>query len=237
MAFLTLKNLRFRQGAWQFAIDAKIERNSCTAIIGPSGAGKSTLLSLIAGFERPERGAIFVDAEDITALAPALRPVTILFQENNLFAHLTLARNIGLGRHPGLQLSAEDKTRIEEAVAAVGLDGLEDRLPESVSGGERQRAALARCLCQDRAVLLLDEPFNSLDPALRHEMRSLVDRLRRERCLTVLLVSHNPEEAAEIADTALFMHGGQILERGNLEELLKRPRTSQLAHYLGQSRE
>ena len=237
MAFLTLKNLRFRQGTWEFAIDAKIERNSCTAIIGPSGAGKSTLLSLIAGFERPEQGAIFVDAEDITALAPALRPVTILFQENNLFAHLTLARNIGLGRHPGLQLSAEDKTRIEEAVAAVGLDGLEDRLPESVSGGERQRAALARCLCQDRAVLLLDEPFNNLDPALRHDMRSLVDRLRRERCLTVLLVSHNPEEAAEIADTALFMHGGQILERGNLEELLKRPRTSQLAHYLGQSRE
>ena len=237
MAFLTLKNLRFRQGTWQFAIDAKIERNSCTAIIGPSGAGKSTLLSLIAGFERPEQGTIFVDAKDITALAPALRPVTILFQENNLFAHLTLARNIGLGRHPGLQLSAEDKTRIEEAVAAVGQDGHEDRLPESVSGGERQRAALARCLCQDRAVLLLDEPFNNLDPALRHEMRSLVDRLRRERCLTVLLVSHNPEEAAEIADTALFMHGGQILERGNLEELLKRPRTSQLAHYLGQSRE
>ena len=237
MAFLTLKNLCFRQGTWQFAIDAKIERNSCTAIIGPSGAGKSTLLSLIAGFERPEQGAIFVDAADITTLAPALRPVTILFQENNLFAHLTLARNIGLGRHPGLQLSAEDKTRIEEAVAAVGLDGLEDRLPESVSGGERQRAALARCLCQDRAVLLLDEPFNNLDPALRHDMRSLVDRLRRERCLTVLLVSHNPEEAAEIADTALFMHGGQILERGNLEELLKRPRTSQLAHYLGKSRE
>ena len=237
MAFLTLNNLRFRQGTWQFAIDAKIERNSCTAIIGPSGAGKSTLLSLIAGFERPERGTIFVDAEDITALAPALRPVTILFQENNLFAHLTLARNIGLGRHPGLRLSAEDKTRIEEAVAAVGLDGLEDRLPESVSGGERQRAALARCLCQDRAVLLLDEPFNSLDPALRHEMRSLVDRLRRERCLTVLLVSHNPEEAAEIADTALFLHGGQILERGNLEELLKRPRTPQLARYLGQPRE
>ena len=237
MAFLTLKNLRFRQGTWQFAIDAKIERNSCTAIIGPSGAGKSTLLSLIAGFERPEQGAIFVDAEDITALAPALRPVTILFQENNLFAHLTLRRNIGLGRHPGLQLSAEDKTRIEEAVAAVGLDGLEDRLPESVSGGERQRAALARCLCQDRAVLLLDEPFNSLDPALRHDMRSLVDRLRRERCLTVLLVSHNPEEAAEIADTALFLHGGQILERGNLEKLLERPQTAQLAHYLGQSRE
>ncbi len=237
MAFLTLKNLRFRQGTWQFAIDAKIERNSCTAIIGPSGAGKSTLLSLIAGFERPEQGTIFVDGENITTLAPASRPVTILFQDNNLFAHLTLAQNIGLGRHPGLQLSAEDKTRVEDAVAAVGLDGLEDRLPDSVSGGERQRAALARCLCQDRPVLLLDEPFNSLDPALRHEMRSLLDRLRRERCLTVLLVSHNPEEAAEIADTALFVHGGQILERGNLEELLKRPRTSQLAHYLGQSRE
>ena len=137
MAFLIFKNLLFRLGTWQLAIDAKIERNSCTAIIGPSGAGKSTLLSLIAGFEQPEQGAIFVDGENITALAPALRPVTILFQENNLFAHLSLAKNIGLGRHPGLKLSAQDKTRIEEAVAAVGLEGLEDRLPESVSGGER----------------------------------------------------------------------------------------------------
>lgn len=232
MAFLSFKNLHFRHGTWQLSIDAEIERNSCTAIIGPSGGGKSTLLSLIAGFEQPERGAIFIDGEDITALAPALRPVTILFQENNLFAHLSLTRNIGLGRHPGLQLSAEDKARIEEAVAAVGLEGLENRLPESVSGGERQRAALARCLCQDRAVLLLDEPFNSLDPALRHEMRLLVDRLRHERSLTVLLVSHNPEEAAEIADTALFVHSGQILEQGSLEEMLKHPRTSQLAHYL-----
>lgn len=234
MAFLTLKNLCFRQGTWRFEIDAKIERNSCTAVIGPSGAGKSTLLSLIAGFEQPEYGAVFIDSEEITFLAPALRPVTILFQENNLFAHLTLERNIGLGRNPGLQLSAEDKTRIREAVKEVGLEGLEDRLPDSVSGGERQRAALARCLCQDRPVLLLDEPFNSLDPALRHDMRSLVDRLRRERCLTVLLVSHNPEEAAEIADSALFVHNGQILEQGNLEVLLRNPQTSQLAHYLRQ---
>ena len=122
-------------------------------------------------------------------------------------------------------------------MAAVGLEGLEDRLPESVSGGERQRAALARCLCQDRAVLLLDEPFNSLEPALRREMRLLVDRLRHERSLTVLLVSHNPEEAAEIADAALFVHSGQVLEQGNLEELLKHPQTAQLAHYLGKSKE
>ena len=188
MAFLTFKNLHFRQGTWQLAIDAKIERNSCTAIIGPSGAGKATLLSLIAGFEQPERGAICVDREDITVLAPALRPVTILFQENNLFAHLSLARNIGLGRHPGLQLSAQDKTRIEEAVAAVGLEGLEDRLPESVSGGERQRAALARCLCQDRAVLLLDEPSEGLQPSVIHEMGVVLRRVVDDVGPTLLLV-------------------------------------------------
>ncbi|SVD51042.1 uncharacterized protein METZ01_LOCUS403896, partial [marine metagenome] len=184
-----------------------IEKNSCTALIGPSGAGKTTLLSLIAGFERPACGSIVVNSADITLMNPAHRPVTILFQEHNLFAHLSLAQNVGLGRHPGLRLSARDKTMVADAISAVGLLGLEDRLPDLVSGGERQRAALARCLCQDRPVLLLDEPFNSLDPALRQEMRFLVDRLRRERNLTVLLVSHNPQEAVEIAETGIFMHG------------------------------
>ena len=162
MAFLTLKNLRFRQGTWQLAIDTKIERNSCTAIIGPSGAGKSTLLSLIAGFERPERGAIFVDAEDITALAPALRPVTILFQENNLFAHLTLARNIGLGRHPGLQLSAQDKTRIEEVLKTV---------PHIKCGFECHKMTISGMLYSDIfydqiTVQSIDAPIKHLPPRL-----------------------------------------------------------------------
>ena len=232
MAFLTLNNLLFRQAGWQLEVDARIKKNSCTAIIGPSGAGKSTLLSLIAGFEQLDRGDILFDEQNISVLAPALRPVTILFQENNLFAHLTLRQNVGLGIHPGLKLSNKDKDRIDHAIATVGLQGLEDRLPNHVSGGERQRAALARCICQDRPVLLLDEPFNSLDPALRREMRLLIDQLRRDRGLTVLLVSHNPTEAVEISDEALFLDHGQILEHGKLEQLLENPSTHELAQYL-----
>ncbi len=237
MAFIMLQDLSFRQGNWRLMVDASIKQQTCTALIGPSGAGKSTLLRLIAGFEKPEKGQIFIDGTDITTLPPNIRPVTILFQENNLFAHLTLSQNIGLGRNPALKLSPEDKNLIQDALKAVELQGLENRLPNSVSGGERQRAALARCLCQDRPILLLDEPFNSLDPPLRREMRSLVDQLRRKRSLTVLLVSHNPEEASEIATNALFMHAGKIIEEGNLQELLSRPSTAELAHYLLREKE
>ena len=155
MAFLTIKDLVFCQSNWRLEIDAHIEKNSCTAVIGRSGAGKSTLLSLIAGFETPESGDIVIDDKNVTQLVPASRPVTMLFQENNLFAHLTIWRNIGLGIHPGLKLSKNDKDQIDEAIATVGLEGLEERLPGKVSGGERQRAALARCICQNRPIWLL----------------------------------------------------------------------------------
>lgn len=236
MAFLILRNLRFSQAQWKLEIDAEIERNSCTAVIGRSGAGKSTLLSLIAGFETPASGDIIVDGNNITRHNPASRPVTVLFQENNLFSHLTIWRNIGLGVHPRLKLSQKEKNRIDHAISTVGLEGLEDRLPGNVSGGERQRAALARCICQNRPVLLLDEPFNSLDPILRKEMGRLVDQLRRDHHLTVLLVSHNPHETAEIADNALFLENGQVFEHGKLETLLERPVTPELAKYLVQPR-
>ena len=234
MAFLILRNLLFNHAQWKLEIDAEIEGNSCTAIIGRSGAGKSTLLSLIAGFETPDSGDIIVDGKNITRHNPASRPVTVLFQENNLFSHLTIWRNIGLGVHPRLKLSQKEKNRIDHAISTVGLEGLEDRLPGNVSGGERQRAALARCICQNRPVLLLDEPFNSLDPVLRKEMGRLVDQLRRDHRLTVLLVSHNPPETAEIADHALFLENGQVFEHGKLETLLERPVTPELAKYLVQ---
>ena len=144
-----------------------------------------------------------------------------------------MEQNIGLGCHPGLQLSTEDKEVVSDAITAVGLNGLERRLPDSVSGGERQRAALARCLCRNQPILLLDEPFNSLDPALRQEMRLLVDRLRHERHLTVLLVSHNPQEDAQISEIGIFMHSGRILEQNKMGTLLQHPETHELQQYLG----
>ena len=232
MAYLDLKNLLFRQSSWELKIDAEFEKESCTAIIGRSGAGKSTLLSLIAGFEIPNSGSIVVGGVDVTQHDPATRPVTILFQEHNLFSHLTIWRNIALGVHPKLKISRKDKKLIDHAISTVGLEGLENRFPGQVSGGERQRVALARCICQKRPVLLLDEPFNSLDPALRKEMTGLVDKLRIEHCLTILLVSHNPHEASEIAQNALFLENGKVLENGRFDDLLQTPKSDELKKYL-----
>jgi thiamine transport system ATP-binding protein len=191
------------------------------------------LLSLIAGFETPVQGSIHIDGKDVTHMRPSDRPVTTMFQENNLFAHLTVAANVGLGRHPGLRLSRADRRAVGEALDAVGLSGYDSRLPSELSGGERQRAALARCLCHGRPVLLLDEPFAALDPALRGEMRSLVNGLRRERDLTVIMVSHHPEEVTAIADRGLFLHGGEVLAVGPLKEMLSAALPQELRDYLG----
>ncbi len=209
-----------------------VDRNRCVALIGPSGAGKSTLLSLIAGFETPDQGRILVDDKDVTGRPPAQRPVTMMFQEHNLFAHLSLYDNVALGRHPGLKLTVTDSEVVREALATAGLADLEERLPADVSGGQRQRAALARCLCQQRPLLLLDEPFTSLEPALRQEMHQLVDRLRRKHNLTVILISHLPFEAAAVAQEVLFMHSGRVVEQGPSRVIMKHPKTPELRAYL-----
>ncbi len=232
MSFLKIDRLQFRLGDWQLRVSLRAERGDCIALIGPSGAGKSTLLSLIAGFEQPDDGRIFVQEQRIDSLAPAARPVTMMFQENNLFNHLTLYQNIALGCHPGLKLTDDDCELIEGALKATQLGALRSRKPADVSGGERQRAALARCLCQKRPLLLLDEPFTGLDPRLRTEMHDLVDALRMNHGLTVIVVSHLPQEVARIADTLAFMHNGRIEEHGPTEATLTDPESSELKEYL-----
>ena len=232
MTFLKIEHLQFRLGDWQLQVCLRAERGDCIALIGPSGAGKSTLLSLIAGFDRPDDGGIFVQEQRIDSLAPAVRPVTMMFQENNLFNHLTIYQNIALGCHPGLKLTDDDYELIEGALKATQLGALRSRKPADVSGGERQRAALARCVCQKRPLLLLDEPFTGLDPRLRAEMHDLVDVLRKDHSLTVIVVSHLPGEIARIADTLAFMHAGTIQEHGPTEATLTDPKSSDLKEYL-----
>ena len=232
MAFLILEDLRFTWGKWQLEVSATVAKGCCVALVGPSGAGKSTLLSLIAGFEAPEQGCIRIDGRDVTDQPPARRPVTMMFQEHNLFANLSLYENVALGCHPGLKLSLDDRQTVEAAFAATNLVGLEARLPADVSGGQRQRAALARCLCQQRPLLLLDEPFTSLEPALRQEMHQLVDRLRRAHDLTVIFVSHLPFEAARMADEVRFMHNGRVVEQGPCPAIMEHPETPELRDYL-----
>ncbi|VDR29811.1 Thiamine import ATP-binding protein ThiQ [Raoultella terrigena] len=187
-----------------------VRRGERIAVLGPSGAGKSTLLNLIAGFLPPASGSIVIDGEPHTATPPARRPVSMLFQENNLFNHLTIRQNIGLGMHPGLKLSAGQNASLLAIAEQMGIDSLLERLPGELSGGQRQRAALARCLVREQPILLLDEPFSALDPALRQEMLILVAEVCQRRSLTLLMVSHSVEDAARIAPRSLVVADGRI---------------------------
>ncbi|WP_421779373.1 thiamine ABC transporter ATP-binding protein [Kiloniella litopenaei] len=185
--------------------DLSVAPNELVAILGPSGVGKSTLLSLIAGFENPVSGSIKFNGKELNRLSPSERPITSLFQEHNLFAHLSAEENIGLGIHPGLRLTSQDKEQITQALDNVGLKGLEKRLPAELSGGQRQRVALARCLVRRRPILLLDEPFSALDQDLRKEMLKLVKNLHHNHGLLTLMVTHLKEDADAIADRVVHL--------------------------------
>jgi thiamine transport system ATP-binding protein len=230
--FLEIEALTFTYEDLMMRFDLAVEAGECVGIVGPSGAGKSTLLSLIGGFEKPLGGTIRVAGADITRLPPAERPVTTLFQDFNLFPHLSVAQNVGLGRNPGLRLDAADQEQVAWALRQVGLEGFEARLPGQLSGGERQRAALARSLIRHRPLLLLDEPFAALGPALRIEMLELTDLLRKAQGLTVLLVTHDPNEAARIATRTAFIAAGKVVTLGPTREVLSSDRP-EIREYLG----
>lgn len=196
-----------------------VRQGELIAVLGPSGAGKSTLLNLIAGFLQPDNGSIAIDGHDHTRTPPSQRPVSMLFQENNLFTHLTVRQNIGLGMHPGLKLSAAQQQKLRDIAIQMGIDDLLDRLPGELSGGQRQRVALARCLVREQPVLLLDEPFSALDPALRQEMLLLVKEVCERQRLTMLMVSHSVEDALRIAPRSVVIADGRIAWDGDTEQL------------------
>ncbi len=211
--------------------DLAVPRGALCALIGPSGGGKTTLLHLIAGFALPDSGTIAFGNQNLTRLPPAARPLSILFQDHNLFPHLTAAQNIGLGLDPRLRLSDGQRRRVGEALARVDLAGLGGRRPGELSGGQRQRVALARSLVRDKPLMLLDEPFTGLDPGLRRDMIGLVDALRRERGLTVLMAIHAPEDAASVADLFAFIDEGSVGAVGPPAELLRPGRLPALDRY------
>jgi len=207
---LILKNLEYAYEQTRFDFSLSIEQGSFLAIIGPSGSGKSTLLDLIAGFISPESGEISFNNTVFNQLSPAERPVSMVFQENNLFTHLDVETNVALGISPNLKLSQSDRNSITDALQRVGLGDYSKRLPGELSGGERQRVALARTLVRKKPLLLLDEPFAALGPALRTQMLALVKELHEEKNLTTLLVSHQPEDARSTASHTAFLDNGQI---------------------------
>ena len=213
--------------------DLAVPEGAVVAVIGPSGAGKSTLLSLIAGFDRPNAGRIRIGGVDVTADPPARRPVSMLFQDHNLFTHLDVWTNVALGLSPRLVLTPEQQEHVAAALQRVGLASFEHRLPAQLSGGERSRVALARALVRDRPVLLLDEPFAALGPALRTEMLGLLKALAHETAVTMLMVTHQPEDARALADLTAFIDAGQVLALRPTAELFAARDIPALTEYLG----
>jgi len=233
LSAIRLENARLTLGNRSFQFDCAFDSGGITAIVGPSGSGKSTLLNLVSGFEQPISGRIEMAGEDVTGVAPAERPVSLVFQDNNLFSHLDLFTNIGLGIHPGLRLTPADRKAISDALARVGLPGYERRLPGSLSGGERQRAAFARALVRRRPVLLLDEPFAALDPGLRAAMVELLGDLHAETGSTILLVTHDPRDVVRLADHVLFIEDGQVLLHASKAEFLATTDLQAVRDFLG----
>lgn len=224
--------MRIEQGDFVLTADFSIPTGARVAVLGPSGAGKSTFLSVIAGFLDPIKGQICWQGQDITKLAPGDRPLSILFQDGNLFPHLTVEENLGLGLNPTLRLTPSQRQSLAEALEQVGLAGKAKRLPSELSGGEQSRVALARALLRARPILLLDEPFAALGPALKAQMLDLVETIVERANITVLMVSHDPEDARRLCPLSVVVAEGQVQPPHPTEDLLRNPPAA-LRAYLG----
>lgn len=181
----------------RFQYDLKLEKGQWMAISGPSGVGKSSLLGAIAGLVPVESGDMFWDSRSLNSLPAGQRPLAILFQQNNLFHHLTIAQNLALGINPSGTLTSSQQQRLQDTAKRLAIDSLLNRKPHELSGGQNQRAALARALLRQAPLLLLDEPFNGLDKALRLECISLLEDINQQDDITILMVTHHPEELAD----------------------------------------
>ncbi len=229
---LKLEGAVIRKGGFVLTADLEITPGAKLAVIGPSGAGKSTLLEAIAGFQPLAEGRVLWSGADLSSVLPGKRPVAMLFQDGNLFPHLTARQNVRLGIDANRKLTAAEEAQVTEALARVGLQGLEDRKPAELSGGQQSRAALARVLVQARDLVLLDEPFAALGPALKAEMLDLVAALVTESGATLLMVSHDPADARRIADQVVLVAEGRAHPPAPAVEVLDNPPPA-LRAYLG----
>jgi sulfate transport system ATP-binding protein len=232
---ISLSHLTKRYGKDAVVDDVTVEipESSLTAVLGPSGSGKSTLLKLIAGLERPDEGRVVIEGDDVTDVDPRHRDIGFCFQHYAPFRHMNVARNIGFGLRVRKQPKDVIDTKVAELIELVRLDGKAKSYPAQLSGGERQRMALARALAIEPRVLLLDEPFGALDAQVRTELRQWVKELHRQIKVTTILVTHDQDEAMEVADQLLIMHEGRIEQAGEPTELYERPATEFVHGFLG----
>lgn len=227
---LTCNAVHIQQGQFSLNVDAQFPSGQVTAVMGASGAGKSTLLGAIAGFNDIRSGSIDWNDEPISQMAPGKRPVSMLFQDNNLFPHLTVSQNVALGI-TGKTSGPQDV--INDALNQVGLTGFEQRKPSALSGGQQSRVGIARILVSRRPIILLDEPFAALGPALKDEMLGMTrDILARDRSATVLMVTHDPHDARMIADNILWVGSNTVMSPRPTEEVYLDP-PEEMKSYLG----
>jgi sulfate/thiosulfate transport system ATP-binding protein len=210
-----------------------IPSGSLTALLGPSGSGKSTLLRSIAGLEHPDSGTITIAGKDVTDVPPQKRDIGFVFQHYAAFKHMTVRDNVAFGLKIRKRPKAEIEKRVNELLGIVGLDGFQHRYPAQLSGGQRQRMALARALAVDPQVLLLDEPFGALDAKVREDLRTWLRRLHDEVHVTTVLVTHDQEEALDVADRIAVLNKGRIEQVGTPRELYDSPANDFVMSFLG----
>jgi spermidine/putrescine ABC transporter ATP-binding subunit len=234
--FIKIKNVskNFEEVVAVDNINVDIARGEFFSLLGPSGCGKTTLLRILAGFEYPSSGSVFIDNLDVTDITPNLRPTNMVFQNYAIFPHINVKRNIEFGlRKEKLSKDELDK-RVQDALKMVQLEGYEDRYSNQLSGGQRQRIALARALVKQPKVLLLDEPLGALDKKLREEMQLELRNLQRSIGITFIFVTHDQEEAMTMSDRVAVMNKGKILQISPPRDLYDNPKNLFVGDFIGQ---
>ncbi|MDQ3777268.1 MAG: sulfate ABC transporter ATP-binding protein [Actinomycetota bacterium] len=214
-------------------VSVDVLSGSLTALLGPSGSGKSTLLRVIAGLEQPDAGEVYISGEEATTVSPQKRGVGFVFQHYAAFKHMTVWDNVAFGLAIRKRPKAEVRDRVTQLLDLVQLTGLAKRYPAQLSGGQRQRMALARALAVEPKVLLLDEPFGALDARVRKELRAWLRRLHDEVHVTTIFVTHDQEEAMEIADQIVLMNEGRVEQIGGARDLYERPANDFVMMFVG----
>lgn len=224
-------NFSLKESYLTISTNISLEPNKIYAVVGPSGAGKSTFLNLISGFASISSGSIIWNGQEISNLPPAKRNVSILFQDNNLFPHLSVWRNLALAVTHWPKISRNNEEKLKAVMSEVGILGLENRKPSQLSGGQQSRVALARVLLQKNKILLLDEPFSALGPSLKDQMLELIKKISKNKKLLVLMVTHDPADAKKVASQTLVIKDKKVYPPLSTEKALD-PINGPLADYL-----
>ena len=224
-------NFSLKESYLTISTNISLEPDKIYAVVGPSGAGKSTFLNLISGFASISSGSIIWNGQEISNLPPAKRNVSILFQDNNLFPHLSVWRNLALAVTHWPKISRNNEEKLKAVMSEVGILGLENRKPSQLSGGQQSRVALARVLLQNNKILLLDEPFSALGPSLKDQMLELIKKISKNKKLLVLMVTHDPADAKKVASQTLVIKDKKVYPPLSTEKALD-PINGPLADYL-----